>query len=248
MASNTTSTTTTTSTTQETSSNGCCRIPLIDFSPFLQDDDQDDGNTPTDAQRAVAKRIDAVNRDHGFCALVGFGLTAAERDRAFAEASGLFALPDATKRETLRRVDPDTNTGYSPLYTESLHPARHELEHKEAFNTKFPGCGTANSFDGCPATLQPFLERVLLPKLQRLAARYAVACAVALGLPSGFFADQDLSQCAEAAPYLVPLTQLIRRQMERGPAEWQREIGLQAHGRTLVLLVRDLLASEGCNK
>ena len=59
-----------------------------------------------------------------------------------------------------------------------------------------------------------------------------------LGMPSGFFADQDLSQCAEAAPYLVPLTQLIRRQMERGPAEWQREIGLQAHGRTLVLLVR----------
>lgn len=59
-----------------------------------------------------------------------------------------------------------------------------------------------------------------------------------LGMPGGFFADQNLSQCAEAAPYLVPLTQLIRRQMGRGPAEWQREIGLQAHGRTLVLLVR----------
>jgi PAS domain S-box-containing protein len=59
-----------------------------------------------------------------------------------------------------------------------------------------------------------------------------------LGMPSGFFAGQSLSQCADSAPYLVPLTQLIRRQMAGGPAEWQREIRLQAHGQTLVLLVR----------
>jgi len=59
-----------------------------------------------------------------------------------------------------------------------------------------------------------------------------------LGMPGGFFAGQSLSERAEAAPFLAPLAELIRRQMERGPAEWRREIRLQAHGRTLVLLVR----------
>ncbi len=59
-----------------------------------------------------------------------------------------------------------------------------------------------------------------------------------LGMPSGFFAGQSLSERAEAAPYLAPLVELIRHQVGGGPAEWQREIRLQAHGQTLVLLVR----------
>ncbi len=59
-----------------------------------------------------------------------------------------------------------------------------------------------------------------------------------LGMPSGFFAGQSLNERAEVAPFLAPLAELIRRQMERGPAEWRREIRLQAHGQTLVLLVR----------
>jgi PAS domain S-box-containing protein len=59
-----------------------------------------------------------------------------------------------------------------------------------------------------------------------------------LGMPSGFFAGQSLSERAEAAPYLAPLVELIRQQVGRGPAEWQRETRLQAHGQTLVLLVR----------
>ena len=59
-----------------------------------------------------------------------------------------------------------------------------------------------------------------------------------LGMPSGFFVGQSLSERAEAAPFLAPLAELIRRQIGRGPAEWQREIRLQAHGQTLVLLVR----------
>jgi len=59
-----------------------------------------------------------------------------------------------------------------------------------------------------------------------------------LGMPTGFFAGQSLSERAEMAPFLVPLAELIWRQVKRGPAEWQREIRLQAHGQTLVLLVR----------
>ena len=59
-----------------------------------------------------------------------------------------------------------------------------------------------------------------------------------LGMPTGFFAGQVLSERAEAAPFLKPLVELIWRQMRGGPVEWQREIRLQAHGQTLVLLVR----------
>lgn len=59
-----------------------------------------------------------------------------------------------------------------------------------------------------------------------------------LGMSAGFFVNQSLSACSEAAPYLLPLTELIKAQITRGPAEWQREIRLQAHGQTLVLLVR----------
>ena len=59
-----------------------------------------------------------------------------------------------------------------------------------------------------------------------------------LGMPSGFFVGRSLSERAVSAPFLAPLAELIRRQMGRGPAEWQREILLKAHGQTLVLLVR----------
>lgn len=59
-----------------------------------------------------------------------------------------------------------------------------------------------------------------------------------LGLPSGFFSGRRLSEGASSAPFLAPLVELIRRQMARGAAEWQKEIRLQAQGQTLVLLVR----------
>jgi PAS domain S-box-containing protein len=59
-----------------------------------------------------------------------------------------------------------------------------------------------------------------------------------LGMPNGFFAGQSLYERAGVAPFLAPLAELIKRQIGRGPAEWQREIRLQAHGQTLVLLVR----------
>ena len=59
-----------------------------------------------------------------------------------------------------------------------------------------------------------------------------------LGVPDGFFAGKSLSERAEKAPLLAPLFELIWSQIGRGTAEWQREIRLQVHGQTLVLLVR----------
>ncbi|MBT8074866.1 MAG: HAMP domain-containing protein, partial [Gammaproteobacteria bacterium] len=65
-----------------------------------------------------------------------------------------------------------------------------------------------------------------------------VAAEEVLGMPGGFFAGQALPERAESAPVLAPLAELIEYQMKRGPAEWQREIRLQAHGQTKILLVR----------
>jgi PAS domain S-box-containing protein len=59
-----------------------------------------------------------------------------------------------------------------------------------------------------------------------------------LGMPTGFFVGQSLSNRAGMTPFLAPLAELIWRQVRRGPAEWQREVRLQAQGQTLVLLVR----------
>jgi len=59
-----------------------------------------------------------------------------------------------------------------------------------------------------------------------------------LGMPAGFFAGQSLPERVKTAPFLRPLEELIKQQMARGPADWQREVRLQAHGQTLVLLVR----------
>ncbi len=69
-----------------------------------------------------------------------------------------------------------------------------------------------------------------------------VAAEEILGLQGGFFAGRDLSKAAEKAPFLKPLTELVDRQIGRGPAEWQREIRLESSGhnvdQSLVLLVR----------
>ncbi len=59
-----------------------------------------------------------------------------------------------------------------------------------------------------------------------------------LGVPNGFFTGQKLLERSEKAPLLAPLFALIWRQLKRGTGDWKREIRLQVHGQTLVLLVR----------
>ena len=59
-----------------------------------------------------------------------------------------------------------------------------------------------------------------------------------LGMPADFFAGQSLPERVKSVPFLKPLAELIKQQMARGTADWQREVRLHAHGQTLVLLVR----------
>jgi nitrogen fixation/metabolism regulation signal transduction histidine kinase len=59
-----------------------------------------------------------------------------------------------------------------------------------------------------------------------------------LDLPPDFFAGRSLPELAVEMPFLQPLTELIARQIGRGPAEWQRELRLQMDKEDLILLVR----------
>eukprot|EP00977_Amphora_coffeiformis_P006097 scaffold1323_cov160-Amphora_coffeaeformis.AAC.2 len=170
--------------------NALCSIPLIDFSPFLLDDDDD--HRLLERKRSVALQIDEVNRSHGFLALINFGITEEERTQAFCHVAELFALPDEYKRTTLPRIAPETNLGYAPLQSERLNRSR-PPEMKEAFNVKFPPAWK-NDYQHCPdpETFGRFWDNVWLPKFQALARRFAVACAMALHLDDDNFFAQTL--------------------------------------------------------
>ena len=167
-----------------------CSIPLIDFSPFLVDDDQVDDQV-RERQRAVARQIDEVNRNHGFLALINFGITEEERTQAFGYTAALFDLPDDYKRTQLPRIEPSTNLGYAPVQSERLNTSR-PPEMKEAFNIKFPPAWK-NDYEHCcrqpedAESFGKFWDDVWLPKFQTLARRFAVACAMALQLDAFFF-------------------------------------------------------------
>ncbi len=59
-----------------------------------------------------------------------------------------------------------------------------------------------------------------------------------LRLPPAYPVGRPLAEIAGMAPFLEPLTALVQRQVERGRAEWQREIRLHQAGAPLILLVR----------
>lgn len=178
-----------------TSSVAIAQVPTVDFSPFLRDEGIVVGDPPTAEQLEVARQIDDSCRGSAFLHIVNFGLTRELRDAAFLESKHLFDLKQDHKESQLRRIHPTTNTGYSPLFSENINRSqRSHPEAKEAFNVRWEqqeGDGT-NDFTGCPPDFSPMAE-ALQACLQRAAHRYAMACALALGLPTEFF-SQSLAQ------------------------------------------------------
>jgi nitrogen fixation/metabolism regulation signal transduction histidine kinase len=59
-----------------------------------------------------------------------------------------------------------------------------------------------------------------------------------LQLPSGYSVNRPLESLSAMAPFLELFTETVQRQVDRGRAEWQREIRLKRTGAPLVLLVR----------
>jgi len=114
--------------------------------------------------------------------------------------------------------------------TEALTSASEEAEHSRL--------QLQSQSEYLETVLGSLTAGVLTVDKQQKVVTANVAAAETLGMPEDFFAGKSLDECARQARFLAPLAELIGRHLHRGPSEWQREIGLQAHGRTTVLLVR----------
>ena len=159
-------------------------IPAIDFSPFAREEGVVVGELPTSDQLAVASQINDACQSHGFVYLTNFRLLLSDRDRenAFRSSRELFRLDVNTKQEKLHRISPQDNRGYAPFQSETLNKTR-PPDLKEAFNVDYH----KNDLSGCPESFVASSE-ILLAALKEMAIRYAMACAMALKLPSDFFA------------------------------------------------------------
>lgn len=160
-------------------------IPSVDLSPFFVEEGVVVGDAATAAQQACARAIDHACRQHGFLHVTGFGVSPELYKRAFDASEQLFDSP--SKQTCCRPWHPSHNMGYSPYQTESTNPHR-PPELKEAFNVRFPPAHE-NDYRGCPDAYAEVADELQII-FKKAANRYALACALALGLPPNFFASQ----------------------------------------------------------
>ena len=163
---------------------GHAKIVTIDLGPFMRDEGVVIGAALTDDQLSTAAMIDASCKEHGFVQVINFGLSPELQERAFEAANELFVLPEAHKLGTFKPITPETNTGYAPYGKENLNRSR-PADLKEAYNIRRPEL-QLNDFAGTPPTFGPTALK-LWSVFERAAQRYALACAVALGLEIDFF-------------------------------------------------------------
>lgn len=165
---------------------GTCDLPSVDLQPFFEDKGVVLGYAPTEDQRMAAMTIHRACQEHGFVHVTNFGLTKEMGEALFEASREVFANPN--KHGDYAPWSPAHNTGYSPYRNESLN-ANRPPDLKEAFNLRFPPSHANPSLPNCPASLRRIVDGDdLFGVLRRVAHRYGLACAVALGLPPDTFA------------------------------------------------------------
>lgn len=153
-------------------------LPLVDFDSFSSSGDHDPIK-----QLKTATEIDKANRQHGFVCLRNSGLSKQKVQSAFNASEKLFNLDIATKQK-LKQIDPLTNTGYVGYGVEALNRNR-RTDLKEAFNFRDTSvqngdlCGTPESFQ--------IIAPSIWDDLNDLGSKYALCCALALGLERDYF-------------------------------------------------------------
>ena len=162
-------------------------IPLIDLGPFMCDEGVVIGQSPTASQKATAAALHECCVSHGFAHITNFGLTRSLEAKAFAASQELFSMPEKTKQACLKRLNPQTNMGYSPFGYEMLNRSR-PPDLKEAFNVRNPALHSGEYLDGTPTAFRE-VSVELWGVLQTAAVRYALACAVALNVEPTFFSS-----------------------------------------------------------
>ncbi|MEL6233151.1 MAG: 2-oxoglutarate and iron-dependent oxygenase domain-containing protein [Pseudomonadota bacterium] len=171
-------------------------IPDIDISPFATGD--------AAAQASVAADVDLACREIGFFTIRGHGIGQPQIDAALAMADAFFGLPE-TEKLTIRQPAPQISRGYTPLAAEQLSAGLGEAappDLKELIDIGPIEIGTdpyytgpdagdhfhANLWPAAPEGFRDMMEGYYRA-MNGLADTLMEIFAVALGQPSGFFAN-----------------------------------------------------------
>lgn len=157
-------------------------LPVVDFSSFLVDNGAVIGEEPTPAQLETAKAIHDAGTAHGFVCLQNCGVQKCTLTSAFEASESLFTGSSREEKTKLKRLDPTDNTGYAPIGAESLNRKRRGADMKESFNVR----NSHNDFTGTPNGFQDAATN-LWNNVRDSSRRYAICCALALGLPPDYF-------------------------------------------------------------
>ena len=144
-------------------------LPFVDFQSFSANNG--DHHDPV-KQLKTANEIDKANRQHGFVCLRNSGLSKQKVQSVFDASEKLFHL-DSLSKEKLKRIDPMTNTGYIGYGIESLNRKRKK---------------TVRNGDliGTPESFQRITPKIW-DDLKDVGLKYALCCALALGLDRDYF-------------------------------------------------------------
>jgi len=148
-------------------------LPLLDFSPFMVEEGCVLGLCPTDAQLAIAERLDQALKEYGFLYL-DLGLEDV-CNKAFEVAKELFKDPT-----NLAPYNLENNMGYKALGVDVANHAR-PADLKEAFSLRCHRI-IENDLRGAPAGTGETLQE-LWYRLEKAAFRFMLACSLALKLP-----------------------------------------------------------------
>lgn len=188
------------------SSNGF-KIPFVDFTPFLSlnDDGIISASTKLSPEHMqTAQEIHAACVQHGFVCLRNTGIPKSTLESTFQSAKNLFNLDNEVKNNTLKQINPSTNTGYIGFGKEALNKNR-KPDLKEAFNIRNTSHAKGD-FMGTPESFEEDATN-LWNETVRLGKRFAVCCAAALGLDLDFFSKtlEEMDLCTMRMLHYPPL-------------------------------------------
>lgn len=111
-----------------------CALPIIDFSPFLENPNE----TNQKERQRVAQTLHQICRDNGFFTASNIGITENDIKWAFDFSAQFFSLPVSVKNSIAQHKDAgksrENNNGYVQLKREKLDPSTPEGDLKEALN------------------------------------------------------------------------------------------------------------------
>ena len=153
---------------------------LVDFSSFTSLSTSSTTSTKvTPAQYETAKEIHNINKHHGFVCLRNSGIPKHHIQSTFDISKKLFELDYNIKNKSLKQINPISNTGYVGYQNEALNCNR-KADLKEAFNIRH------TSFDNDDLRYTPpmldDITKSLWEDLKLLGTKFAICCAIALGL------------------------------------------------------------------